>query len=181
MRLFTVQGFDDTTVGQIAGEAGVSQSSVFRYFPTKEDLVVGEPEGYADRLRVTLENRPNDESAWDALRETMRVRTAVWEGDPAAAQQVLSLLASSESLRARHRQKIAGWQQALVPETQRRLGGRDEFATMRAHALIAAVFDCLDAAFREWHDSNQARSLDDLFEIALRAVRPQQEGGRIDA
>lgn len=43
VRLFTAQGFAATTVEQIAEAAEVSPSTVFRYFPTKEDLVVFDP------------------------------------------------------------------------------------------------------------------------------------------
>ena len=39
LRLFREQGYDATTVSQIANAAEVSESSFFRYFPTKEDLV----------------------------------------------------------------------------------------------------------------------------------------------
>ena len=40
LRLFTEQGYDETTVDQIADAAEVSQSTFFRYFPTKEDVVL---------------------------------------------------------------------------------------------------------------------------------------------
>ncbi len=40
MRLFREQGYDQTTIEQIAEAAEVAQSTVFRYFPTKEDLVM---------------------------------------------------------------------------------------------------------------------------------------------
>ena len=39
LRLFREQGYEATTVGQIAGAADISESTFFRYFPTKEDVV----------------------------------------------------------------------------------------------------------------------------------------------
>src|SRR5690242_4622205 len=40
LRLFAEQGYDATTIEQIAEAAEVSPSTLFRYFPTKEDIVV---------------------------------------------------------------------------------------------------------------------------------------------
>lgn len=43
MELFVRQGFDGTTVAQIADAAGVSHMTFFRYFPTKESVVFDDP------------------------------------------------------------------------------------------------------------------------------------------
>ena len=171
LELFATRGFESTTVGEIADAAGISQSSFFRYFPTKEDVVIDAPPELAGQLREHLEGCPDGESAWDALRETMRLRTALWQADPGSSRQVLTLLAGSPALRARHQQKIASWQHALVPETMRRLGRHGQLAEMRAAAAVFTVFACLDAAFQEWQ-RDTTRSLDDLFDTALSAVRP---------
>jgi len=40
IRLFREQGYDETTVEEVAAAADVSPSTVFRYFPTKADLVI---------------------------------------------------------------------------------------------------------------------------------------------
>ena len=42
MRLFVMRGFDHVTVAEVAVAAGVSQKTVFNYFPTKEDLFFDE-------------------------------------------------------------------------------------------------------------------------------------------
>ena len=41
--LFVEQGYDATTVSQIADGAGVAAMTFFRHFPTKEDVLVGDP------------------------------------------------------------------------------------------------------------------------------------------
>src|SRR5436305_13470184 len=53
MRLFVTRGFDAVTVAEVAEAAGVSEKTVFNYFPAKEDLVF--PEGGA-RWEVLLES-----------------------------------------------------------------------------------------------------------------------------
>ena len=62
MALFVAEGFDETTVDQIASAVGISSRSVFRYFATKEDMVVGHLDEIGERLAAALEARPRDES-----------------------------------------------------------------------------------------------------------------------
>src|SRR5262245_6570942 len=52
MGLFVTRGFDHVTVGEIARAAGVSEKTVFNYFPTKEDIFFDE---VPDRLEALAE------------------------------------------------------------------------------------------------------------------------------
>src|SRR5882762_1297907 len=58
-RLFATQGYDATPIDQIAAEADVSPSTVFRYFPTKEDIVLTDE--YDVPMVEVLRKRPLDE------------------------------------------------------------------------------------------------------------------------
>jgi AcrR family transcriptional regulator len=69
--LITEQGYDATTVEQIAERAEVSPSTVFRYFPTKEDIVLTDE--YDPLMLEELRNRPADESWMDSLRHVIRI------------------------------------------------------------------------------------------------------------
>ncbi|AOR32398.1 TetR family transcriptional regulator [Streptomyces fodineus] len=67
--LIKEQGYDATTIDQIAERAEVSPSTVFRYFPTKEDIVLTDE---YDLLMVEeLRSRPAEESWMDSLRHVM--------------------------------------------------------------------------------------------------------------
>ncbi|MGW6215951.1 TetR/AcrR family transcriptional regulator [Streptomyces sp. NPDC055109] len=68
-RLIEAQGYDATTVEQIAEAAEVSPSTVFRYFPTKEDIVLTDE--YDPLLEQELRERPADEPWFDSLRHVL--------------------------------------------------------------------------------------------------------------
>ncbi len=69
LRLFREQGYDQTTVEQIAEAAEVSPSTFFRYFPTKEDVVLYDA---LDPLLIeAFRRQPADLSALRAMREAM--------------------------------------------------------------------------------------------------------------
>ncbi|MDG4830629.1 TetR family transcriptional regulator [Solwaraspora sp. WMMD1047] len=66
LRLFREQGFDATSVEQVAEAAEVSVSTVFRYFPTKEDLVVADD--YDPLFIEAFQAQPAELSPLKALR-----------------------------------------------------------------------------------------------------------------
>jgi AcrR family transcriptional regulator len=82
MKLFAKRGFDAVTVADVAEAAGVSEKTVFNYFPAKEDLVF--PEG---------------EERWAALLESIRerpARTSVVAPFRAATHEFLDQVASGD-------------------------------------------------------------------------------------
>ncbi len=68
-RLFREQGYNETTVEQIAAAADVSPSTFFRYFPTKEQLVLADD---LDPLMFeALQRQPREVSPWIAFRNAV--------------------------------------------------------------------------------------------------------------
>lgn len=76
-RLFVERGFEATTIDDIAGAVGMSQRSVFRYFATKEDIVLGKFDLVLEDMLTALRQRPPGEEVWTSLRHVLDVLISV--------------------------------------------------------------------------------------------------------
>jgi AcrR family transcriptional regulator len=170
MRLFVEQGFEKTTVDQIAAEAGLSRTSFFRYFATKEDVVLGHLEELGQRVLDALVARPAEEPSWQALRHAFDLLVEESAKLPEQGLSMRRLLHDTPSLKARQLGKQLGWLDLLVPEVARRLGVADAVPDARPRALVAAALGCLNAAVDVWTDSGGTVSLPALLDQAMTAV-----------
>ncbi|WP_200307945.1 TetR family transcriptional regulator [Streptomyces adelaidensis] len=171
LRLFSAQGFDRTTVDQIAAEAGLSRASLFRYFGTKEDMVLVGLEDSGRHIAEALAARPDEERPWVALR---RAFDALLRQNEEAPEQTLSyvrMLQQTPSLRARHHEKQLQWQELLVPEVARRLATSPDLPEdPRPSALVAAAIACLEVATTGWVACDGAVPIDVLLDRAMDAL-----------
>ena len=172
LRLFSTQGFDATTIDQIVRESGVSQRSLFRYFGTKEDIVLGGVAERGERAAALLSGRPPSEDPWQALRAAFRAVDEKSGDDRDRALRVARLITETPALQAAAAAKHQRWQRALVPAMAARLGGAD--AEFEARAIVAAALACLGTATEAWIAAGGLEDLDALdtfYERAVRAVR----------
>lgn len=171
LRLFAEQGFEQTTVDQIAAEAGISRATLFRHFGTKEDIVLGRLKERGEQIGEVLRSRPEDEAPWDALRHTFHVLTDANDNAPEPALRYLRMVRETPSLRARYWEKQLTWHAALAPEIGRRLAARtDEADDPRADAMVGAALACLDAAISAWVACDAATSASTLLDRAMGAL-----------
>ncbi|MET9494573.1 TetR family transcriptional regulator [Streptomyces sp. NPDC006552] len=86
LELFTSQGFDCTTVDEIAEACEVSQRTFFRYFANKEEAAFAIQEMVESRFVVALRERPAQESPFEALRHTV---LSTWEALSRSVEEVI--------------------------------------------------------------------------------------------
>ncbi|MEW2520404.1 TetR/AcrR family transcriptional regulator [Actinacidiphila alni] len=176
LRLFTEQGYDATTVAQIAREAGVSQRTLFRYFGGKEELLGGGQERFGAVLTETIGAMPADTDVWTALRAGVAAVLDLHDSRDQALRR-FRLLHTTASLRAGWLEKRLRFQEELLPLVEPRLaaagGATDGGARTdaRARAVVATAFACLDAASMAWVDRDGEGELLDLYDECLAAVR----------
>jgi AcrR family transcriptional regulator len=171
MDLFARQGFEQTTVDQIVAAAGMSPRSFFRYFGTKEGLVLGTQEAIGQVVADSLGDRPMDESPWVAIRRAFDVLVARNDADPPRNLRLRRMLADAPSLRAGHLEKRAQWQQLLAPHVAARLPNRSGFDP-RPEAIAAAALACLDTAESSWVRLDGAVPFGGLVDETMSAVNP---------
>ncbi|MCX2732980.1 TetR family transcriptional regulator [Saccharopolyspora sp. NFXS83] len=169
MELFLEKGFDATTVDQIAAEAGISARSFFRYFPTKEDVVTGDPVEYGVVLRDALESRPTGEDAATAVRGALAEFIGSVAANPAALG-ISTIMLKTPSLWAKHQEKQRVWVELLQPETVRRLGGAPH-PDLLAGAILESALATFHASLMHWASRDGDDDLHELFRLASSATR----------
>jgi AcrR family transcriptional regulator len=144
MRLFEEQGYAATTVDQIAEAADVSPSTFFRYYPTKEDVVL--TDDYDPALVAALRAQPPGLHPIEAIRRAIRaIMDGVSEEEWAREKRRQALFQTVPELRTRMVQQVTASIELLAGAVIERAGlPADDFsARVLAGAVIGA---CLAAA-----------------------------------
>jgi AcrR family transcriptional regulator len=148
LRLFDERGFSNVTVEDIAGEAGISVRTFYRYFPNKEDVFQVRLRRGADLLREALGHRPPDESPVHSLRVAFE-RVVAFE-DPEHVGRWIRVIAENPSVLA----GVMGGIQLITNAAM-----RDFFAyrlevpedSMAPWIWAAAAGGAIEAAYIHWH------------------------------
>jgi AcrR family transcriptional regulator len=170
MELFFRQGYDDTTVDQIAAAAGTSRTSFFRYFASKEEIVLGRVDGLGHDVLEALVARPAEEPVWQALRGAFEPLLELAAADSERWLAVARMLSDAPSLGASQLGRQRAWQDLLAPEIARRLGIADAALDSRPRALAAAAIACLNAARDVWTASGGTLDLPTLLDQAMNTL-----------
>jgi AcrR family transcriptional regulator len=171
LRLFREQGYDATTVEQIAAAAGVSHVTFFRYFPTKEDVALSDR--YDPLIASAIAQTP---ATWPLIQ---RIRAVLVQGlrqihntdrDTLLAQN--KLIVSTPALRERMWAGQLATQQAILQALE--TDPRDPHASFQAKVTIAACLAAAGTAVLTWVENDGTPDLPDLIEQAFDALtRPQ--------
>jgi len=156
LRLFTQQGYDETTIEQIAEAAEVSPSTFFRYFPTKEDVLFRDE---FDALIVQcLQAQPRDKPPLRAVRDAMRAAFAhVGAEDEEQFLLRYRLSMSTPALRARlFKDMMEAFD--LLAQTLAEWRGRSA-SDPAVRTFVGAVVGVIQQAMIAWRKAGKTRVL----------------------
>jgi len=168
--LFAEQGFDATTAEQISRAVGISVRSFYRYFPTKEDVLIGQNAQMGGLIRDALAARPADEAIWTALRASLDPLVTAFSAEPERGLAFMQVIMSTTSLRAHHVEKHILWEQLLAPVVEARLAAAGDTNPLRARTLAHTAIASLDLTFAEWSASNGTLDLETLLDDVFTQV-----------
>ncbi|MGT2426121.1 TetR/AcrR family transcriptional regulator [Amnibacterium kyonggiense] len=177
--LFVSQGYESTTVDAIAKAAGMSKRSFFRYFGSKEELVLGKYELMGEQMATALQERPDDEPVWTSLRRMFdqSVEYTSDESHAATMNEMDRIVSSTPALTAGQLGRLDQIQERIaeiVRERAERNGQSWTEADPVPRAIVGAAFACIGAA-RQSSLRNGAPFASEV-DRAMAVMRPQLDG-----
>jgi len=137
LELFAANGFDQTSVEQIAQAAGVSRSTFFRQFGGKDDVVFTDHELLLERLREFLAQPHPD--PWAAVCEASELVYTHFAADPDLARRRYVVVRQVPALREREIVTVFRYEQLFDEYLRRSLPGIDPLDAVGFSALVTAV------------------------------------------
>jgi AcrR family transcriptional regulator len=167
LRLIREQGYEATTVEQIAEAAEVSPSTFFRYFPTKEDVVLQDD---LDPLAIAaFAEQPAGLSPVAAFRAAAKSTFAALGADELATlAETAQLTFAVPELRARAVDELARTIGVIAEAAARRYGrDPDDFAVRNIAGAMVGVIIAATMPWTDWADAESAPDLLERIDAAL--------------
>lgn len=167
MRLTVEHGFDRVTIDAIAQAANISRRTFSNYFACKEDAVLHGERLHHEGLLRALRERPDAESAWTALRSSVRGLYSSWDTQPDREWALRTRLAREHpSLMA---QQLAN-HAAFAHDLERAVAGRPNPGGVRSGLLVDVFLSALRVGLNTWIDEEEARDLLEVVEEIMDEV-----------
>lgn len=168
-RLTDQHGLDGFTMDDLADAAGVSRRTLFNYFPSKADAVLGEtpeiPEAALDTFRA---GGPHG-NLLDDLAELAHLALAVKQPDRESVELGRRVLTREPRMLAAAHQRFESISEEFGALVLEREG--DDFEPYRAQVLLRLVLTLFDTALASLTQEDGSRSLVEVFDEHLGAAR----------
>ncbi|HKV22124.1 MAG TPA: TetR family transcriptional regulator [Mycobacterium sp.] len=170
VELFEANGYETTTVEQIAALAGVAPRTFFHHFASKEDILF---DGYADRLQAATRRfrASSANSLWDALAEASAAVAEAITAQPEIFLVRARMYARHPALRATRLRINDDWIEQMTHEVAQRLGV-DAHTDVRPRLAVTVVNGANRAAIDTWVADDGRGDLTVSMAEAVALLRP---------
>jgi len=148
MALFAEQGFDSTSIEDVAGRAGVGRTTFFRHFPTKEDVVFPDHEGLLRRVDARLATATAT-TGRTALEEATSIVLEHYLAEGETARQRYRLTRTVAPLRHRELASVHRYFRLFSEHLRSWLGDRGD-AALIAELTASSVITAHNHVLRGW-------------------------------
>lgn len=147
-RLFEDQGFDSTTMEQIADSVGVGRRTLFRYFPSKNDIPWGQFDESLRHFREQLNAQPHDIPVAEAVNRCVVTFNDFDEVSIPQHRIRMRLILTTPALQAHSALRYGSWRQVIADYVGHRLGlaPDDLIPRMTGHVSLALAV----TAYEQW-------------------------------
>ncbi|MCF3119658.1 TetR family transcriptional regulator [Streptomyces luteocolor] len=171
LQLLALKGYDAVTIDEIVATAGVSRRTFFRYFASKEDVVVQFLADMGAGMRAELADRPAEERPSAALLHAVRVPLAACSDHSDRALRVVQLILGTPALLGRFLERQAQWRDELTAELADRLD-LDPAAELYPRLAAGMALNAFDAVLQRWSTSDGTEDPAELLDRAFEVVSP---------
>jgi len=176
LRLFTEDGFDETTVERIAAAAGVSKRTFFRYFETKADVLWHAFDGEVHALREAFGAVPADVPLMEAIRQVVVGANRYRAEDVPELRTRMNLIGSVPALQASAANHYDDWERAVSEFAASRLGQPTD--ALYPMAIGRATLAVCRSAYDRWVDRADT-DLTAYLDEAIRALAVGFDPGQL--
>ena len=149
VRLFEEKGFEPTTVEQIATAAGLSSRTFFRYFASKDDVILQGLDTYGDDLLAAVAAMPPGPPALAEICRAARPLVERYVETEIYVRVVMRIIAGSQALRGAQMLRFRRVEAGLVEQFAGRLGA-GAVNLRRAQLLASVSLAAINIAFDAW-------------------------------
>lgn len=167
IELFTEQGFEDTSVDQIAEAAHIGRRTFFRYFPSKNAVPWGDFDAHLSLMRAELAATPASAPLGEALRTALLNFNTYPPGEERVHRRRMALILGAPSLQAYSMLMYTGWRQVIADYVGDRAG-----IDPHGHAPQTIAWMLLGvalAAYEQWL-ADESADLLDLLDAGARTL-----------
>jgi mycofactocin system transcriptional regulator len=148
LRLFTERGFENTTIEQIAAEAGVSKRTFFRYFGSKSSVLWNEFDREVQEIRAALAEVPDSVGMMEAIRQVVVTVNHYGQHDVPELRMRMNLVGSVPALQSSAALHYDAWERAISDFAAIRLGQAAD--SLYPLAVGRATLAVCRAAYDRW-------------------------------